>query len=300
MQQAVQLAKPIKLLIYGPTFAGKTFSSLKIAVGIVMKKRGCTEDEAYKHIMLYDTEYGRGALYGKMGPYYYIAKEPPYTTESLMQDIIELNALPEIDVIIIDSLTHYWSKDGGILDQKAAKDKQGGNSYTNWQEFTAKFNKMLDALLASSKHIIVTARAKSDTTLTVDSVTNKSVPKTFGLKPELRDGIEFEFDVVLNIDKSTHTLLVDKGAPYMERVYDPATPLFGQMLYDVFMSQAIAQTRSAGELMTNLRKMAKDNNMISFMQLILSGRKLDDLSMDELVKIETDLITEIKKQQPKK
>jgi hypothetical protein len=299
LQPAVKFIKPLKILSYGPTYSGKTMSSLLIAVGIVMAIRKCSEQDAYKHIVLIDSEFGRGALHRKMGPYNYIKIDPPYDTDKLVKLFTELNNMPDVDVIIPDSLTHYWVKEGGILDQKAAKDKQGGNSYTNWQDFTAKFNKMIDAIMASPKHVVATARAKTDTVVAM-SDTGKATPKSYGLKPELRDGIEYDFDIVFNVDKSTHGLLLDKGIPGMELIYEPATAALGSILYSISMDDAVLPTRTRDEIATNLRDMAKNFNMITFMQLKLSGRKLDDLTVEELAILEGEVLAEIKKEQTKK
>jgi hypothetical protein len=298
LQPAVKYIKPLKVLLYGPPFSGKTYSAIEMAVGIVMAIRNCTKEEAYKHIIMSDSEFGRGALYRKMGPYNYIKVDPPYDTNKIIKLFDELNLIEDIDVVILDSLTHYWVKEGGILDQKAAKDKEGGNSYTNWQDFTAKFNRMLDSVLSSPKHVIVTARAKTDTVVTM-SETGKAVPKSYGLKPELRDGVDYDFDIVFNVDKSTHNLILDKGIPDMELVYGPATEEFGKELFKLSTDDAEIPTKTITEYVENLRHMAKTFNMITFMQLKLSGRKLDDLPIDELKILEAEVIAEVKKQQHK-
>jgi hypothetical protein len=295
LNKAIKYIKPLKVLMYGPTYSGKTLSSLYLAAGIVASKRKCSITDAYKHIVLIDSEFGRGALYNKVGDYFYIQMTPPYRTELLASHINELELMDNIDIIIIDSLTHYWSKEGGILDQKAEKDQKGGNSYTNWQEFTSKFNRLLDTILASQKHIIVTSRAKSDTALVTDS--GKAVPKTYGLKPELRDGIEFDFDIVFNIDKQSHSLITDKGVPGIELIYEAATPELGTKLYDLFNTDAVVKVRTIEEIAESLRRISKDNNMITFIQLKLSGRKLEQLTLDEITQIEKDLKAEIKKNQ---
>ena len=43
-------------------------------------------------------------------------------------------------------MTHFWSKKGGILEQKTIADSKGGNSYTNWNVYTSKFNAMIDTI----------------------------------------------------------------------------------------------------------------------------------------------------------
>jgi hypothetical protein len=299
LQAAVKTVKPLKVLSYGPTYSGKTLSSLYLAVGLVMKIRNCTEAEAYKHIVLIDTEFGRGALYNKIGLYNYLKIDPPYYTEKLVDLIEQLNSMEQVDVIIADSLTHFWVKEGGILDQKAAKDKLGGNSYTNWQDFTAKFNKMVDTILASPKHIFATARAKTDTAL-VTGENGKATPKSYGLKPELRDNVEYDFDIVFNIDKQTHNLIVDKGVPGLKPLYEIATPEIGQQIYNLFNADAVVAQRTKKDIAEDLRSIAKTNNMIPFVQLELRGRKLEDLEQTELLALETTLINQVKKLQIKK
>lgn len=298
LQPAQKILKPLKVLSYGPTYSGKTLSSLYLANGIVQGIRHCTEEEAYKHIVLVDTEFGRGALYNKVGLYNYIKIEPPYFTEKLNSLIQELSAMDEVDVIIVDSLTHFWVKEGGILDQKAAKDKEGGNSYTNWLDYTAKFNKMLDVILTSSKHILTTARAKTDTALVVNDK-GKSAPRAYGLKPELRDNVEYDFDIVFNVDKLSHNLIVDKGVPGLDPVFDIATPQLGKDIYDLFTAGAVLPVRNAVDVIDKIRSMSKTNNLITFVQLQLSGRKINDLSLEDLLKLETAMIEKIKLEQLK-
>lgn len=299
LKKVTKVLKPLKGLLYGPTASGKTYSALKLAVGIVQAIRNCSEEEAYKHILIADSEYGRATLYAGMGEYYYIEIIAPYTTEKVVSLINEVNNMPDIDVFILDSLTHFWSKKGGILDQKTIADTKGGNSYTNWNVYTAKFNAMIDTILESPKHVLMTARAKSDTVM-VENDKGKMAPKTYGLKPDIREGFEFECDFVFNIDKETHALIVDKNIPGMDLIYEPATPALGTMIYKLATENAKERVRSADEIAENIRHISKDNNLVQFMMLMLSGKKLNDLSIEELLKIEKDLITEVKKNQVKR
>lgn len=295
--------KPMKLFLYGPSYSGKTYGAVAIAKGIVMSIRNCTEEEALNHIMLIDSEYGRGLLTQKeLGKYLYYRIDAPYWTHKLVEAINILERKDQIDVIICDSLTHYWSKKGGILDLKMQADKQGGNSYTNWQEYTNHFNDMIDTILQSPKHIIATARSKDDVVLepvTKKGVT-KMVPTKYGLKPELREGIEYDFDISFNIDKTSHDLLRDKGVPGMDPIYPAATPDLGVKLLDLFNADKIAPKRTKKNVIDSLRRLAKEHNEVSFMMLQLSGRKIDTLEFNELVDLENKLLAEIKKKQMKK
>ena len=300
LQPPVKYVKAMKLFLFGPSYSGKTYSAIQLAVGIVMKVRGCTEAEAFKHIILVDSEYGRGTLHSALGPYNYYEIKAPYHSNKLVATMKELEEMDQIDVVIYDSLTHYWNKTGGILDRKTQKDMQpGGNSYTNWNEFTGYFNSMLDVILQSKKHVICTARSKNDTVLEPNSK-GKMVPKTYGLKPELRDGIEFEFDIAFNIEKDSHDLLMEKGVPGIDPIYPAATPELGIKLFDLFSAGAVVAPRQDDDVRDSLRRLSKENNMVNFMMLELSGRRLDDLSRKELDTLENKLVKEIKDSQVKK
>ena len=299
LQKATKVLKPLKGFLYGPTASGKTYSSLQIANGFVQSIRNCSEEEAYKHIVLIDTEYGRGSLYAGMGEYNYIECPAPYETEKLVAIIKELNDMPEIDVIVIDSLTHFWSKKGGILEQKTIADSKGGNSYTNWNVYTSKFNAMIDTILESPKHILMTARAKTDTVM-VENAKGKMEPKTYGLKAELREGFEFECDFTFNVDKESHSLIVEKNIPGMDLLYDPATPDLGKLLYKLATENAKERVRTVDDIADSIRRISAENNLVQWMMLQLSGKKLSDLTLETILKLEKDLIAEVKKKQIKR
>lgn len=301
LKKATKVVKPLKGFLYGPTKSGKTYSSLMIANGFVQCLRNCTQEEAWQHIIVLDTEQGRAALYAGIGEYNHHDVKPPYTTEKLSNYISQINLMDEIDVIIIDSLTHFWSKKGGILEQKTALDAQGGNSYTNWNLFTAKFNGVIDDILASPKYVLITARAKSDTVL-VPNDKGKMEPRTYGLKPDIRDGFEYECDFTFNIDQGTHEILVEKIIPGMELSYPAATPELGKLIYQLQMDKAITIERTFEEIVDSIRKLSAAHKLIQFVQLQLSGKKLDpeQVTYEFITKLEQSLIAEIRKQQAKK
>ena len=299
LQPATKILKPLKVFIYGPTFSGKTLSSLLMANGVVQSIRKCNEQEAWKHIVLIDTEYGRGTLYSNIGIYNYLPINAPFTTEKLDATLKELENMDDIDCIIIDSMTHFWSKEGGLLEQKSIVDMSGGNSYSNWLNIGMKLNTTIELILKSKKHFFITARAKSDTALVADSK-GKMVPKTFGLKPDLREGFDFECDVTFNIDKEDHSLLVEKGLPGMESSYTMATPELGKLLYQYSTDKAVAPVRTKEDVCQSIRTLsAKSQELINFVGQKLSGKKLDSLEIDALLSLEKEVIALLKKAQTK-
>lgn len=301
LKKATKVLKPIKGFFYGPTGSGKTYSSLLIANGFIQKLRNCTEEEAWQHILLLDTEQGRGALYAGLGEYNHHSITPPFDTVKLIDLLNQVNLMDEIDVVIIDSLTHFWSKKGGILEQKTIADtKPNANTFTSWNLFGAKFNEMIDNILLSPKHIFITARAKSDTVLSLDDK-GKMVPRTYGLKPDLREGFEYECDFTFNIDKETHEILVEKNFPGMATTFPVATIETGVHLYNLWTEKAIVKERTYDEIAQSIRTLSQTHSLIQFVQLALSGRKLepDSFPLEQLQKLEKDLIVEVRKKQAK-
>jgi len=176
--------------ISAPSGAGKTYSSLLIAYGI-------TGD--WSKVGLIDTENGSGDLYAHLGEYMVLTLEAPYTPDRYIQAI---KAFEEAgaEVIIIDSLSHAWAGEGGVLDIQAAitAASRSGNSYTAWREVTPKHNALVNAMLQSKCHIIATMRAKTEY-VQEKNEQGKTEIKKVGLAPIQRDGMEYEFTIMLDL-----------------------------------------------------------------------------------------------------
>lgn len=191
-QKATRKQTKLKIAFTGPSGSGKTFSALLIASGIGKK------------IAVVDTENRSASLYADMskGPLAGIAFdaleiEPPYTIPKYTE-AIELAEKGGYDVLIIDSISHAWAGEGGLLDKKTALDARGGNSYTNWATITPEHERFKAKLLNCDLHLICTMRSKQDYILEVNEK-GKSVPRKVGLAPIQRDGMEYEFTTVLDL-----------------------------------------------------------------------------------------------------
>ena len=189
-QKAQRRKAKLKLALCGPSGSGKTYSALKIAKGMGGK------------IAFIDTENGSGQLYSHIIDYDIAEIGPPFSVDKYISAI---KAAEEsgYNILIIDSLSHAWSKQGGILDEV---DKRGGkNAFTSgWREATPMHDRFVDAILQSPLHIIVTMRAKTAYDLEKDDK-GRSVPVKKGMEPVQRAGLEYEFTVVLDMDNARHT-----------------------------------------------------------------------------------------------
>ena len=187
IRKAERKKAKLRLGIAAPSGAGKTYSALLLAFGLGGK------------VGMIDTEHGSGDLYAHLGDYDIIGIEAPYTIAKYLQAIKEFEAAG-YTTIIIDSLSHAWAGDGGLLD-KQGKIAGTGNGYAAWRTVTPEHNSLVTAMLSSPTHIIATVRSKQDYVQEKDS-NNKTVIRKVGLAPVQRDGLEYEFSVMLNIDES--------------------------------------------------------------------------------------------------
>lgn len=198
----------LKIGISAPSGAGKTYSALLIAHGIC----GNWDD-----IAVIDTENGSAELYSDLGSYSVESITPPFSPEKYINAIKEAE-MAGFKVLIIDSLSHAWTGEGGLLDMqdKAVKASKSGNSFTAWREVTPAHNKLVDTILQSDLDIIVTTRAKAEYVVTDDN--GKKGYKKIGLAPVFRDGLEYELTTFFDMTQEhiataskDRTGLFDKG-----------------------------------------------------------------------------------------
>jgi hypothetical protein len=185
LQKAERKQAVIKLAIQGPSGSGKTFSSLLLAYGLVGN---------WNQIAVIDTENNSSHLYSHLGNYNVLSLSEPFSPERYIE-AIETCEKAGIRAIIIDSISQEWEGSGGIIETHG---NMAGNSFTNWNKVTPRHNSFVQKMLQSSSHIIATIRSKQDYVLTDKN--GKMVPEKVGLKGVTRDGMDYEFTVVLDLD----------------------------------------------------------------------------------------------------
>jgi hypothetical protein len=184
----------LKLAITGPPGSVKTYSAIRLAIGLANGGK----------IAVLDSENKSASLYADRFNFDVLDISPPFT-ESKYIEGINAAVRENYEVLSIDSFSHAWQ---ATLDYKAGLDARGGNSYVNWNKAGSKFNELLATILQSQIHIICCMRSKMDYVLEPD-IRGKMVPRRVGLAPIMRDGIEYEFSTVFDGDH-THEVTVSK------------------------------------------------------------------------------------------
>jgi len=207
----------LRLAIAGPAGAGKTYSALLIAFGLGGR------------IALIDTERGSGELYDHLGAYDACGIEAPFEPKKYIEAIKAAEELG-YGTIVIDSLSHAWVGQGGLLDVHGHIADKTGNSWAAWRQVTPKHNELVDAMLQSRCHIIATMRSKMEYAQVEEN--GKKHVKKLGMGPIQRDGMEYEFTVFMDLDHNhTATATKDRTTLFDGRYFVP-TMETGKLLLD--------------------------------------------------------------------
>jgi len=192
IESASEALSTIKIGIKGPSGSGKTYSSLLLAYGLV---------KDWSKIVVIDTERSVG-LYKRLGNYSKITLTPPFTTARFLEAFrAAVNA--GFKVIIFDSISHWWSGSGGILEANSFIEENfcKGNSFKAW----LKTNKDLympllqETILQDNAHVIFTMRSKVK--YVVQQENNKTKIEKKGTREDMRDGFDYELSIVFDIDQ---------------------------------------------------------------------------------------------------
>ena len=203
----------IKLALQGCAGSGKTYSALLLAYGL------CSD---WSKIAVIDSENGSADLYASLGQYNVLPLQDNFTPETYTK-AIEVCENAGMEVIIIDSISQCWDN---LLEYHAGLQ---GNSFTNWQKVTPRINAFMQRILQSDKHIICTMRCKQDYVL--NEKNGKMVPEKVGLKAVMRDGIDYEFTIVFDINMKHQAISSkDRTNLFMERPDFTITSSTGQSI----------------------------------------------------------------------
>jgi hypothetical protein len=142
----------------GGTGSGKTFTAMRLATGIA----------AGKPFAVIDTEAGRAKHYADRFKFDHGDLRPPFHPEAYA-DAIHAADAAGYPVIIVDSMSHEWAGEGGILDwQESELDRMAGDDWKKresckmaaWIRPKMGHKRMASRLLQVRAHLILCFRAE--------------------------------------------------------------------------------------------------------------------------------------------
>lgn len=205
----------LRLGITGPAGSGKTMSALLIAGGLVSGD--------YSKIGILDTENGSADLYvnstasgSVIGEYNVLTLTPPFEASKYINGI-KMAEEAGLEVVILDSISHAWSGEGGFLEKQGKIADKSGNSWSAWRSVTPEHNRFIDAMLQSKIHVIATMRSKTE------HVYEGGKVKKVGMAPVAREGMEYEFSVVFDMDQGHNaTPTKDRTSIFDGKIFKPS------------------------------------------------------------------------------
>lgn len=216
----------LRMALTGVSGSGKTLGALYIAFGI-------TGD--WGKIALIDTEHERGRFYANRddlntGAFMYQPMYAPFSPARYKQMVAEGAEVVGPDgVVIVDSMTHAWNAEGGVLELKdKIASRSGMNSYTAWSEAGREQTSLVNTIFGVNCHTIATMRSKMEYALQINEK-GKQQPVKLGLAPVQRDDTEYEFDIVLDIGRD-HIATASKDVTFLDTYGQIITPVLGQQL----------------------------------------------------------------------
>jgi energy-coupling factor transporter ATP-binding protein EcfA2 len=251
IQKAQRRKAKLRIGLFGPSGSGKTMSALKMAHGL-------TGD--WSKVCIIDTENNSAHLYSHIGDYSVLALSAPYTPETYIEAIRAAEAAG-FEAIIIDSITHEWAGEGGILELSDALSKDAKSSYTVWSKLTPRHNKFIEAILQSPAHVICCGRSKQDYALNQTEKNGKvvSVPEKIGLKAVTREGFDYEMTVAFDLNiKHYATSTKDRTGLFQDKTEVVISEATGQKLAewnDTGADVPIDVAKEKGKILHNLKRL---------------------------------------------
>lgn len=281
----------VPIMITGASGSGKTISALFIAKGIVEKMfPDMSDEEQWEKVGVIDTEHKRALLYAGatvsdvfIGEFLHLDFESPFTVSNYIK---AFNLMKEsgVEVIVVDSISHAWSGEGGILEQVESITK--GNSAKSmgaWNKVKPLEKEFLKLVTGNSVYVIATSRSKQAYDFDKGENGKTKIVK-MGLKPDQKDALEYEFAIALRMDQD-HIAESTKDNSNMFDAPFRVTTEVGHKIFD-WSDQGIDLEKQRRDLILEIVGMSEESpnkkQVYETMMSKTNGRKLDDLPIKSL------------------
>jgi hypothetical protein len=215
-----------RIALPGPSGSGKTFTALKLAQGLTRNGKIIVIDSERDSAKKYADILGKGVKFDVVNL--------PNFSPAMYAECIKYVLSKGYDAVITDSISHAWMGKGGALEMvdKAAKKSNSGNTFAAWRDVNPVLAELTDVIMSSKAHMIVTMRTKSEYVMETNEK-GKIVPKKIGLAPIQRDGFEYEFDIVANMDMNNNLIIDKTRLPFLNgEVFHKPTEALGKAILE--------------------------------------------------------------------
>jgi len=230
-QRATKKQAKLRAAFFGPSGAGKTYTALSTGEGMLADGQ---------RMAAIDTERGSMSKYSDRFDFDVLELEDK--SISAYVTALKEAASHGYPVVIIDSLSHAWQQ---LLEEidKLAKAKFRGNTWSAWSEGTPLQRQLIDAILSYPGHVIATMRSKTEWQTSQDG-NGKSRPVRVGLAPEQGKGVEYEFDLLLEISTDhIANVIKDRTGKFQDQLIEKPGREFGTALAEWLSDGAPAPER---------------------------------------------------------
>jgi KaiC/GvpD/RAD55 family RecA-like ATPase len=270
---AVRRKTKARVALAGPSGSGKTWTALTFAHVF-----------APGSIALIDTEKESADGYQGLNGWQWFSFKPPTYEPEMLIDALAAAAAAEYECVIIDSLSHFWMGTGGMLEQvdnSTRRAKSGSSFSSGWKEMRPVERRMIDAMTGYPGHLIVTMRTKTEWVMQ-DNERGKPQPKRVGTKPEQRDGIEYEFSVVAEMDTDNVLTVSKTRVPPLKRaVITEPGPEVAQKIVD-WLSEGDKALPTASDYRDRaIDKHATREDLLALLEEVRGARMLQSVVADD-------------------
>ena len=220
-KQAERTNLYLRCALFGPSGSGKTMTALRMAKGIADKLDG--------RFAVIDTESRSASKY---------ADRISFDVDDLTDKDIDsyITAMDECvkagyKVLVIDSLSHAWRELTEEVD-RISQSYSNKNSFSAWGKVSPKQKRLIDAILNFPGHIIATMRSKTEWVVSQNK-NGKLIPEKMGMAPEQGKGIEYEFDLLVELNqKHVATVTKDRTGKFQDATIEKPGENFGLELFN--------------------------------------------------------------------
>lgn len=286
----------VPIMLMGASGSGKTVSALLIAKGIVWEMfPDLSDDEKWEKIAVIDTEHSRSTLYAGMtiegqeiGSFLHYDLTAPFTPQRYKEAFMECKSAG-CEVVIVDSITHAWSGEGGVLDKVNAL----GGKFSDWNKVKPDENTLMSMFLDTDVHVIACVRSKQGYELTTLETGKLQIEKV-GLKAEQKDSLEYEFAITFQLYQNhTAEAMKDNSNSFDGRFI--ITEQTGKQIYEWAeegvdikalerkkKADTISQIKQLADLSENHQKLLED---IRFKMNGIELEEFAQVALDKAVKL---------------